>query len=118
MILLPQRPTYYDHEDPEKRLDAIGTYLNDLKNELERVLSEIPYDSLDSGVHTRFENINKTFSRLEYDLNQLRTDLNVNFTRTKDVKENGITVGSHTYTEKTATIDGTTIHYLGYEETP
>lgn len=118
MILLPQRPTYYDHEDAEKRLDAIGTYLNDLKNELERVLSEIPYDSLDSAVKDKFNYIAKSLDTLSYNVTQIRTDLNTNFTRTKDIVDNGITVGSHTYTEKTATIDGTTIHYLGYEETP
>jgi len=118
MIHLPQRPTYYDHEDAETRLDAIGTYLNTLKEELERVLSDVQYDNLDSNIKRIFNNMDISLNQINSNVVQLRTDLNTNFTRTKDIVDNGITVGSHTYTEKTATIDGTTIHYLGYEETP
>ena len=116
MMILPQRPTYYDQDEPEKRLDAIGTYLDNLREELEKVLSDVQYDNLNYSIKKKFEDLSTTIGQVSYLTNQVRADLNTNFTRTNDIVANGITVGSHTYTEKTATIDGQTIHYLGYEE--
>lgn len=109
-MMFSSLPTYYNNESAEKQCEAIRTYLIILKKELEDVFNS------DYSVDKRFDTVNKTLSDLNYAINHLSDYVNMNYTKTASYTANGITIGSHTYTEKTATIDGTTIHYLGYEE--
>jgi len=113
MTLTPY-PTYYNNEPADVQVEKIRTYLITFKNEIEKALTEISYDSLDTSVKKVFDNIDRSLNDLNFSLNNLRDNLAVNYTKTADIKENGIVIGDHTYTEQTATIDGTTIHYLGY----
>ena len=111
-MMLSSIPTYYNNDSPDKQCEVIRTYLITLKKELEDAFNS------DYSVDKRFDAVSKTLKDSDSAVSHLSDYVNMNYQKKSDVASNGITIGSHTYTEQTETIDGTTIHFLGYVEEP
>lgn len=68
--------------------------------------------SVTDDLSTRITNVANRTTDLEQ--KSVTTDNTETIIADKNLKVAGVMIGSNTYTEQTATIDGTTIHFLGY----
>ena len=78
-VMLPQYPTYFDTDTPQKQIEVVRSYLGELKTALESNMSAVKMSDLDQDVQDLFTELQNGISLSDEELAKTERDISTLF---------------------------------------